>query len=113
MNSGPKIYVFVGPSIRAETIRARLDCICLPPAATGDVYRAALNNPAAIALIDGYFESIPSVWHKEILEALSRGIRVYGSSSMGALRAAELHQFGMIGVGRVYEEYAAGTIEDD
>ena len=45
--------------------------------------------------------------------AMSRGIAVFGSASMGALRAAELAAFGMIGVGRVFGDYARGAIEDD
>lgn len=32
---------------------------------------------------------------------------------MGALRAAELDNLGMIGVGRIYEEYSSGRIEGD
>jgi hypothetical protein len=32
---------------------------------------------------------------------------------MGALRAAELHTFGMVGVGRVFEGYRDGVYEDD
>ncbi len=32
---------------------------------------------------------------------------------MGALRASELSDFGMIGIGRVYEEYISGRITGD
>jgi hypothetical protein len=32
---------------------------------------------------------------------------------MGALRAAELHSFGMIGVGSIFEGYRDGTLTDD
>jgi hypothetical protein len=53
------------------------------------------------------------VWHKEILYALSLGIRVFGGSSMGALRAAELAAFGMEGVGRIFDAYRSGAYEDD
>jgi hypothetical protein len=87
--------------------------VCLPPAAQGDVYRAALAGPRLIGIIDGYFERVPSVWHKEILWALTQGIHVYGSASMGALRAAELTAFGMQGVGRIFEAYRDGVLEDD
>ena len=44
---------------------------------------------------------------------MSSGVHVYGCSSMGALRAAELGAFGMRGVGRVFEAYRDGDIEDD
>ena len=32
---------------------------------------------------------------------------------MGALRAAELHAFGMRGVGRIFEAFRDGELEDD
>ena len=53
------------------------------------------------------------MWHKEILFAIEGGVIVYGAASMGALRAAELHPFGMIGVGHVFEMYRDGVLEDD
>jgi hypothetical protein len=71
---------------------------------------AAFCEPSAIAVIDGYFEHVPSVWHKEILWALSEGIPVFGAASMGALRAAELAPFGMVGVGRIYTAYRDGVL---
>ena len=74
---------------------------------------AALTKPPAIGIIDGYFSGKAAVWHKEILWALSQQIPVFGASSMGALRAAELDTFGMVGIGKVYESYAAGRTEDD
>jgi hypothetical protein len=107
------IVVFVGPTLSREDIAAGGDMVCLPPVAQGDVYRAALRRPQAIGIIDGYFSGAPSVWHKEILWAMSRGIPVFGSASMGALRAAELHAFGMRGVGRIFEAFRDGELEDD
>jgi hypothetical protein len=83
------------------------------PAGKGDVYRATLDGPRAIAIIDGYFDQTPSVWHKEILYALAKGVPVIGAASMGALRAVELAPCGMRGVGRIYEMFAAGVLEDD
>ncbi len=107
------IVVFVGPTLSREDIAACGDTVCLPPVAQGDVYRAAQRRPLAIGIIDGYFSGAPSVWHKEILWAMSRGILVFGSASMGALRAAELHAFGMRGVGRIFEAFRDGELEDD
>lgn len=79
----------------------------------GDVYYAVENGFESIGLIDGYFEQRASVWHKELLWGLSKGVRILGSSSMGALRAAELEHFGMEGIGRVYEAYRSCTLIDD
>jgi len=108
-----KACIFAGPSL-PPTARARVAGVeWLPPAAQGDLYRAAKAGPAAIGLIDGYFGSVASVWHKEILWALERGIHVYGAASIGALRAAELAAFGMHGVGAIFAAYQDGTLEDD
>lgn len=105
--------IFIGPTLSFNEAASILDAAYLPPAAEGDLTNAAKNHPAVIGIIDGYFHNVPSVWHKEILRAMASGIHVFGSASMGALRAAELHQFGMVGVGRIFEGYAAGDIRDD
>jgi hypothetical protein len=108
------VVIFAGPTLPAADIEARLaGATALPPAAVGDVARAARRRPRAIALVDGVFERVLPVWHKEILWAMARGVHVFGAASMGALRAAELHPFGMRGVGRVFEAYVAGELEAD
>ncbi|MEO8180353.1 MAG: TfuA-like protein [Deltaproteobacteria bacterium] len=109
-----KFILFSGPSLPADVARELLPGIEIrPPAACGDIYRASLERPLALGLVDGYFDHRLSVWHKEILWALHRGIHVYGASSMGALRAAELAAFGMVGVGWVFEQFRSGRLEDD
>lgn len=105
--------VFLGPSLPLAEARGLCETRYLPPAARGDVYRAGLAGARAIGLIDGRFDGVPAVCHKEILWALSRGIHVFGGASMGALRAAELAAFGMRGVGRVFAAYRDGELEDD
>jgi hypothetical protein len=109
----PPVVVFLGPTLSHDDAREVLDAEYRPPAAQGDVLRAALRRPRAIGLVDGVFERVPAVWHKEILFALSEGVQVYGAASMGALRAAELDACGMRGVGAVYSAFAEGTLEDD
>ena len=100
--------VFVGPTLPLAEVAAIPGVVALPPVAQGDLYRAAQRRPRAIGIIDGYFEGVPSVWHKEVLWAMAQGIHVFGSASMGALRAAELCDFGMQGVGRIFEAYCTG-----
>jgi hypothetical protein len=107
-----KVCVFVGPTLAPADAAATLDAVYLPPVQQGDVYRVAVRHrPRAIGIVDGYFQHVPSVWHKEILWAMAEGIHVFGSASMGALRAAELADFGMRGVGRIFEAYRAGVFE--
>ncbi|MEZ5376235.1 MAG: TfuA-like protein [Acidimicrobiales bacterium] len=108
------IAVFLGPSLSTtEAIEIAPDCTIHPPAACGDVYRVAATGPDTIVLIDGLFESVRSVWHKELLWALQAGIRVIGASSMGALRAAECAAFGMEPIGRIANDYLAGNRSRD
>ncbi|MEO9873500.1 MAG: TfuA-like protein [Anderseniella sp.] len=108
-----KPVVFLGPSLQRIQAAAALDANYKPPARQGDVLRSVVGGATAIGLVDGFFERVPSVWHKEILFALSHGVKVYGAASMGALRACELHSFGMIGVGDVFRSYHEGELEDD
>lgn len=108
------IVIFGGPSIPAEDARSIVPGASFRgPAACGDVCRACIEGADFIGIIDGYFDHRLSVWHKEILWALSGGARVYGAASMGALRAAELDIYGMVGVGAIYEMFKSGELEDD
>jgi hypothetical protein len=101
--------VFVGPSFPDHATYAAKDITFLPPAHCGDVHFAAQNGATHIGLIDGTFESGMSVWHKEIVYALEKGVVVAGASSMGALRAAECAAFGMKGFGVIFAEYDSGV----
>lgn len=107
------VHVFVGPTLPPGERPNIPEVVFHPPAAQGDLYALVPQRPLALALIDGYFERVPSVWHKEILWALSQGVRVFGAASMGALRAAELADYGMIGVGSIFEDFASGRLCDD
>ena len=112
--SKSKIVVFVGPTLaRSKAKKLLPNAEYRPPAVQGDILKSALLSPDVIVLIDGYFERIPAVYHKEILWALQNGISVCGAASMGALRAAELQQFGMIGIGEIFESFSCGELERD
>jgi len=108
------LLVFLGPSLPAAAARALAPCTVLPPARQGDVWRALSRRrrPRAIGLVDGLFEQVPSVWHRELLDALDQGVAVFGGASMGAIRAAELGPFGMVGVGTIAAWYRDGLDDD-
>ncbi|MDX1486644.1 MAG: TfuA-like protein [Acidiferrobacterales bacterium] len=108
-----RAIVFAGPSLSRDEVEAIPGVEWRPPVSQGDVYRGAQTAPDVIAIIDGYFDGVPSVWHKEILWAMSRGVHVLGAGSMGALRAAELSHFGMRGLGEIFESFRDGILEDD
>lgn len=103
--------VLGGPSLHGVTLPAGIRH--RPPAAQGDVLRAVRDGARIVGLIDGGFEGVPAVLHQEILWAMAEGVQVLGAASMGALRAAELHRFGMVGVGAIFEAYRYGRLRDD
>lgn len=107
------IAVFLGPTLSPVEARNILEADYYPPAGMGDVYRAMSHGVQTILLIDGVFHQAPSVWHRELLDAIAEGITLVGASSMGALRAAELSPFGMLGHGQVFAWYRDGVIEAD
>jgi hypothetical protein len=108
------VVVFVGPTLppRLRPVHETL-WDWRPPVRHGDLYRAALGRPRAIGVVDGYFEVVPTVWHKEVLWAMAQGIHVFGAASIGALRATELDVFGMRGVGKIYQDFRDGVLQDD
>lgn len=109
-----RVVVFTGPTLSVVEAQKVLEATYLPPAKQGDIYKAFIKyRPKVIGLIDGNFENIPSPWHKEILYIMSQGVSVLGASSMGALRAAELADFGMIGVGQIFRNFYSNELEDD
>jgi hypothetical protein len=105
--------VFVGPTVPDAGQLIGVDTTVRPPAVQGDIIQAVRDGATVIGLIDGNFEYVAPIWHKEILFALAKGISVLGASSMGALRAAECDCFGMIGIGSIYGSYARGELVDD
>lgn len=107
------VIIFTGPSLHPEDAKKILDADYRPPVGRGDILTALKDTPDIIGIIDGVFHQKPAVSHKEILEALDRGVKIVGGSSMGALRASELDDWGMIGVGKVYKAYKSGEIESD
>lgn len=109
-----RCVIFVGPSLLASTIRHWLTRADVrPPASYGDVYRATMNGAVTIGIIDGVSDDASPVSHRELLWAAKSGVHLYGAAGIGAIRAAELHRFGMIGVGRIFGWYRDGVVDGD
>lgn len=110
-----KAIIYTGLSVNFNEAKEILNenVIYKPPIKRGDIDEALKENPDIIGIIDGVFHQSPAVAHKEILKAMKNGVKVIGSSSMGALRASELDSLGMIGIGYVYEQYRDGKITSD
>lgn len=103
--------LFAGPSVHGLAIPPGIEL--RPPAVCGDFAELLDSPPLAVALVDGCFKTAPTVWHREILDLIAVGTTVIGGASLGALRAAELDRFGMIGVGEIYHAYRAGALVRD
>lgn len=114
-----KIIVYTGLSLPFDEAKEILDSaedvevIYKRPIQRGDLGQALKEHPDIIAIIDGVFHQSSAVGHKEILNVMKKGIKVYGASSMGALRASELDTLGMVGAGYVYTQYATGEVDSD
>lgn len=104
------VVVHLGPSMPLGDARRLLpDAEFRPPIRRGDMEGAEAGM--VVAIIDGVFEQDLAVSPREIQEALDRGVVVFGGSSMGALRAAEVPA--VFGVGRVFEWYRDQIITRD
>lgn len=114
-----KIIIYAGLSIPFDEAREILDSsddievIYKRPIQRGDLNLALKEHPHIIGIIDGVFHQNSAVGHKEILNVMNSGVKVFGASSMGALRASELDSLGMTGIGYVYNQYASGEVESD
>jgi len=108
-----RIIVFLGPSLERSAAEKILSADYCPPAKRGDLLRAVQDGATIIGLIDGVFHQESAVAHREILAAVKKGVRVVGSSSMGALRAAEMDTLGMTGIGKIYRMYKSHELESD
>ncbi|WP_157362335.1 TfuA-like protein [Haloechinothrix halophila] len=109
-----RAVIFVGPSLSASVRRqVQGDVIWCPPAGRGDL--AELDQPPGtrIVLVDGYMIQRHPPSPTEVFDLIERGYEVWGCSSLGALRAAELRHHGMCGHGWVYERIVDGTITYD
>lgn len=98
--------LFAGPSLRTELRNELLndDIQLLPPIRRFDIPRLLESNFRGTMIIaDGYFYQDMSVGHREIMDAIALGCKVFGLSSMGAIRAYEMRDYGMTGFGKVYD----------
>jgi hypothetical protein len=104
--------LFAGPSLYGAAFDAG-DVLVRGPVEMGAIEAAVTEGATAIGIVDGHYQQVGAVWHKEILFALASGVAVYGAASMGALRAAECEPFGMIPIGSIANRYCSGELFDD
>ncbi|MCC8374510.1 MULTISPECIES: TfuA-like protein [Photorhabdus] len=106
-----KPVVFGGPSLLRDP---RYDSIIefRPPVQAGDLL-ALLGSGRPVLITDGLFGSNMSITVVECLDFIKAGGILLGSSSMGALRAADCYSQGMVGIGQVFQGYLFGYYHSD
>jgi hypothetical protein len=114
---GPRVVtIFVGPTLSARARPLLRGLRQRPPVKRRDVEKlvARARTPGVIVLVDGVFHDTLSVGHAEIRSALEGGWKVWGLSSMGAIRAREMGALGMKGYGEVFGRFCDdGDFQDD
>lgn len=107
--------VFAGPSIQfvSADILKRLDL--RPPVRRGDLelLLTEKKQPGAVIILDGIYGANLAVTPTECRWLLNENWQLIGACSMGALRASELWQQGMIGIGDVYNMFRLGYLRSD
>lgn len=98
-----KIKFYAKLSLDETEITMRLlGAVVVGPVKRGDLHHDIREKFDVVAIVDGLFHHTLALPCDEIRDALQSGVRVYGSSSMGAMRACELSTLGMVGVGEIY-----------
>ncbi len=109
-----KPVIFLGPSLPIEKAKEILDADYRLPAKKGDILQLIPTGVRIVGLIDGYFLQDYPPTPIEVYNLLrKRDVRVFGSSSLGALRAVELKQFGIVGIGKIFELFSKGIMDSD
>jgi hypothetical protein len=108
----PDTVVYLGPSLSRSEACSILQADYLPPICRGDLAKLP-DEVKTVGIIDGEFCQQLAVSSKEILVLLDRGVSIFGAASMGALRAAETHIFGTIGVGEIFRMFRDGVLDAD
>lgn len=111
MASSGSLAVFCGPSLPPEDRVPVTGVSYLPPAARGDIERAAADFDNLL-LIDGVFHHDLAPSPKECYRAAQRA-RCFGAASLGALRAAECWRYGFVPLGIIARWYVREVIDGD
>src|SRR5690242_15813125 len=101
--------VFTGISISHAEVRDFVRADVRPPVRGGDLDELR-DAETTVVIIDGELDSSALLLADEIERAIARGMDLRGSSSVGALRAAELCHRGMKGSGWVYRAFWTGWL---
>jgi hypothetical protein len=105
------VHVFAGQTLPRDAATGLVPELVLhPPARQGDLLGVA-GPGDVVVIIDGDPHHPPR--HDEILSLLASGVAVAGAGGLGAVLAADMHPYGMTGIGTVFAGLQDGSIADD
>ena len=113
MNTDGRTVVFLGPSLELHEAAEHLQARYLAPIRRGDLPAVIADGAQSVGIVDGEFGQSLAVSVMEVGSALRQGVRIWGAASMGALRAAECHSMGMLGVGWIFQKYVEESLSAD
>ncbi|UUM26854.1 TfuA domain-containing protein [Acinetobacter colistiniresistens] len=117
MKNQIKFHVFIGPTGYGFNDELMLNPFIEihPPVKRGDIDKLTqlIDEPVKLLIVDGVFHSQAAVGHVELRTAIEKGCELWGASSMGAIRAAEMNFLGMQGFGQVYNMFLLDHLDDD
>ncbi|MEI3807906.1 TfuA-like protein [Agrobacterium sp. CCNWLW32] len=114
MRHHKKLIVYAGASIQPLSPQIKNSVDLRSPVKHGDLYRLLeAGDQATVLIVDGWFGSVDAITLTECRDYLFNGRALVGCSSMGALRAADLWNAGMIGIGQIYTAYRTGLLRSD
>ncbi|MBG6249026.1 hypothetical protein JZM30_08540 [Candidatus Symbiopectobacterium endolongispinus] len=86
-----RMFLFIGPTSFGMSLSEVLpsETMVLPSVRRGDIQSLIEKEKAStVVIVDGTYHTYPAVSHVEIKNALQNNWKVWGLSSMGAIRAA-------------------------
>jgi hypothetical protein len=94
------VHVFAGETLPVDVAAGLVPGVLRhPPARRGDLLGVA-GPGDVVVIIDGDPRHPPR--HDEILSLLASGVAVAGAGGLGAVLAADMHPYGMTGIGNVF-----------
>jgi hypothetical protein len=101
-----KTCLFIGPTGLNSGVHGLVDRY--PPACLGSVFRAVERGYRQIGIVDAYFGNVATVWHKEILFALSRQVVVMGSRECRGITCCRARALRNVGLRRCVSAFSKG-----
>lgn len=108
-SEAPRVILFGGPTLYGlpPSTLTNLPLLQQPPVVRGDLDALinAVDHPGEIVIADGIYSPGNPLEEAEVIRAFTRGWKLWGVSSTGALLAAQMKTPGLRGFGAVFRHF--------